>query len=387
MNDGTRTFLQETRDLLPGSRLRLLSLPRRRWASFSAAVIGGLAGSRDHAFRNHLPVMHWREDYQDVSASQLLFQKNKRRRGTVDVAIMVHGLMIDESCWKGAIHPFAATLETRLGWTPLYVRYNTGLHISTNGRLLADLLHELYLEWGDDLGRIHLIGHSMGGLVARSCLEWLRRDNHDVLNHVDRLILMCTPNGGVEVEQLRYGIENGLRLIGDLAPQLIETLMPQEKTNPRLREVALDTLVRTASSAAARIPKAAASAALWFVSFPSDGIRDVRFGYMQPEEWQAHRSDELAFMTNHRRPLPPPDHVRTYAIAASLWPTTTDVPSRVRNDGIVTVASVAAQTLDFDDIQVLANGRFKELPLLLHQVAPVSDRISDVLEAWVTREP
>lgn len=386
MTDDARTFLRDTRDLVPGSRLRLLSLPRRRWASFSAAVIGGLAGSRDHALAASLPVMHWRDDYNDVSASYLRFLKNKQRRGTVDVVVMVHGLMIDESCWKGAVNPFAATLEARFGWTPLYVRYNTGLHISENGRQLADLLRELHLTWGDDLGRVHLIGHSMGGLVARSCLEWLRRDNHEVLNHVDRLLLMCTPNGGVEVEQLRYGIENGLRLIGDLAPQLIETLMPPEKSNPKMREVALDTLIRTASTAAARIPRLATGAALAFVSFPSDGIRDVRFGYMQPEEWQAHRSDEHAFMTNHRRPLPPPEHVRTYAIAASLWPTTTDVPSRVRNDGIVTVASVAAQTLDFDDIRVIANGRFKELPLLLHQVAPVSDRIADALEAWIDRD-
>ena len=374
---------QATRELGLSSRLRLVTLPQRRFRSFREAVIGGLAGSRQMPALIHLPSMAWRADYEDVSPHQLLHLANKRRRGTRDVAVFIHGLMIDESCWKGAIDPFCNHVDSLLGWTPLFVRYNSGLHISQNGALLADLLIELFEDWGDQVGRIQLVGHSMGGLVARSCLEVLRQRNHSVLERVQRMFLLCTPNGGVEVEQLRYGVENGLRLVGELAPQLIESLLPSERANPKLQDLAVRALVRTTTTAAASIPRALTSAALWFVNFPSDGIRDVRFGYMQEEEWQLHQQDELAFMTNHRRPLPPPEHVETYALAASLWPTVSDTPSRVRNDGIVTVASVAAQTLDFDDLGLHAQDRFVELPLLAHQMAPVSSRVAQQIEAWV----
>lgn len=383
MNAPISSWTESARELGLYQRFRLLSLPQRRLRSFREAVIAGLAGDRNTPLLGQLPQMSWRDDYEDVSADRLLHLANRRRRGTRDVVIFIHGLMIDESCWKGAIDPFCNHVESRFGWTPLYVRYNTGLHISANGALLADRLIELAESWGPQLGGIQLIGHSMGGLVARSCLEVLRQRNHSVLDQVERMFLLCTPNGGVEVEQLRYGVENGLRLMGELAPQLIESFLPQERANSKFRDLAARAVVRSTASAAASIPRAIAGGALWFVSFPSDGIRDVRFGYMQPQEWQLHQRDEFAFMTNHRRPLPPPEHVKTYAVAASLWPTITDVPSRIRNDGIVTVASVAAQTLDFDDLSLQENDHFKELPLLAHQMAPVSPRIADCIDAWV----
>lgn len=369
--------------LVPQSRFRLLSLPQRRAASFASAVAAGLIGSREVSFAATLPTMSWRFDCRDVTAAQLLALHRRHRRGKIDVAVMVHGLMIDESCWTGAVNPFVEDLEGLFGWTPLFVRYNTGLHISENGAALAELLSELHAVWGAALGRVQLFGHSMGGLVSRSAVEALRVQEHPVLEHIDRMFLICTPNGGVEVEQLRFGIENGLRILQQLAPQWIERLIPEGRAGNRLQAMATRSLRRLITDAAGFVPRAVASAGLWFVAFPSDGIRDVRFGYMQQREWEAHREGELAFMTNHRRPLPPPKHVRAYAIAASLWPSSTDVPSRVRNDGIVTVASVAAQTLDFDDLGVVSAGRFAELPLLVHQAAPVSHRVADRIEAWV----
>ena len=54
------------------------------------------------------------------------------------------------------------------GWTPLYVHYNTGLQVSENGRLLAGYLETLVDRWPVPVTEIALVGHSMGGLVARS---------------------------------------------------------------------------------------------------------------------------------------------------------------------------------------------------------------------------
>ena len=39
--------------------------------------------------------------------------------------------------------PYGHRMEIELGYSPLYVRYNTGRHISENGRDLAELLEQL----------------------------------------------------------------------------------------------------------------------------------------------------------------------------------------------------------------------------------------------------
>jgi pimeloyl-ACP methyl ester carboxylesterase len=53
----------------------------------------------------------------------------------------------------------------------VYLRYNTGLHISENGRSLDTLLGALVEAWPVPVPDVVLIGHSMGGLVARSALH------------------------------------------------------------------------------------------------------------------------------------------------------------------------------------------------------------------------
>ena len=55
-----------------------------------------------------------------------------------------------------------------LGCTSVFVRYNTGRHISVNGRELSELLDALVRAWPREVEQIALVGHSMGGLVARS---------------------------------------------------------------------------------------------------------------------------------------------------------------------------------------------------------------------------
>jgi triacylglycerol esterase/lipase EstA (alpha/beta hydrolase family) len=69
--------------------------------------------------------------------------------------------------------PVRGTTAIRPGFTPVYLRYNTGLHISHNGQTLAELLNRLHVLWPaaaeEPLKETVLVGHSMGGLVARAC--------------------------------------------------------------------------------------------------------------------------------------------------------------------------------------------------------------------------
>ena len=95
------------------------------------------------------------------------------------LAVFLHGLTETEGAWcyKSERHhgragvTYGTLLEQDLGLTPLFLRYNTGLHISDNGRRLADLLDRLIEAWPVPVQDLVLIGHSMGGLVARSALH------------------------------------------------------------------------------------------------------------------------------------------------------------------------------------------------------------------------
>src|SRR4051812_38159251 len=102
---------------------------------------------------------------------------------TPRIAVFVHGLGETDDAWAlFGRRTYGAQLEEELGYTPLYLRYNTGLHISENGRRLARLLEETVESWPVPVEEIALVGHSMGGLVARSAChyggEWTRLVRH-----------------------------------------------------------------------------------------------------------------------------------------------------------------------------------------------------------------
>lgn len=112
------------------------------------------------------------------------------------LVVFVHGLCEnDRFWWYGARRNWAdadvsygSLLRDERGWTPLYLHYNTGLRISENGRLLADYLDALTARWPVPITEVALVGHSMGGLIARSAahtaadrdLGWVRALRHVV---------------------------------------------------------------------------------------------------------------------------------------------------------------------------------------------------------------
>jgi hypothetical protein len=123
------------------------------------------------------------------------------------LAVFVHGLACNETLWR--LHAerhyqnrdttYGSRLASDLGYTPLYVRYNTGLHISENGRRLATLLDQAIAEWPVPVAELLLVGHSMGGLVIRSAthygadLDWVRRVHH--------LFFLGSPHLGAPLEK------------------------------------------------------------------------------------------------------------------------------------------------------------------------------------------
>jgi hypothetical protein len=99
---------------------------------------------------------------------------------TPRLVVFVHGLMGNEVGWRlgrrQGREPYGARLARELDCTPVYIRYNSGRHISENGRSLADLLEAVVAAWPVEVGEVALVGHSMGGLVSRSACHFAAKD-------------------------------------------------------------------------------------------------------------------------------------------------------------------------------------------------------------------
>ena len=82
------------------------------------------------------------------------------------VVVLAHGLCMNDLQWQQAGHDHGAALQRDLGFTPVYLRYNSGQHVSVNARAFAAALEQLLARWPVPVQRLVLLGHSMGGLVA-----------------------------------------------------------------------------------------------------------------------------------------------------------------------------------------------------------------------------
>jgi pimeloyl-ACP methyl ester carboxylesterase len=129
------------------------------------------------------------------------------------VVVFLHGLMETEFSWGRG--PYGDRLP---GWTPVYIRYNTGRHISSNGASLDELLDELVSQWPVDIERIALVGHSMGGLVARSAAHQAALRDAAWVKHVRHVVSLGTPHMGAPLEQSVHYLSAALSALPETRP-------------------------------------------------------------------------------------------------------------------------------------------------------------------------
>jgi pimeloyl-ACP methyl ester carboxylesterase len=192
------------------------------------------------------------------------------------LAIFVHGLGETDAAWRLRAAPerpgYGACLERDFGYIPLGLRYNTGRRISDNGRDLARLLERLVVATPID--EIVLVGHSMGGLVARSACHYGAAEGHAWAAAVRHVFCLGSPHLGAPLEK-------GANALGWALARLPET------------------------RAVARI-----------VNGRSVGIKDLRYGACLEEDWCDCDADELLTDRCHDVPFLP--HATFYFVAATL---------------------------------------------------------------------
>jgi pimeloyl-ACP methyl ester carboxylesterase len=138
---------------------------------------------------------------------------------TPRVVVFVHGLMTTEFSWElGGHERFGDRLAREIGCTPVYVRYNSGRHISQNGHSLSELMEELVAAWPVEVEQVALVGHSMGGLVARSACCHATEDDAGWARLVTHSISLGSPHMGAPLEQAVHVLSAGLARLPETRP-------------------------------------------------------------------------------------------------------------------------------------------------------------------------
>lgn len=273
------------------------------------SILNGVMGDRLAASANPLAIaMHLRYRGQPVDlASATPFPGATGR-----VLLLIHGLCMNELNWQAASllrgsrpapqSDHAQALADAYGYTPIYLRYNTGLHISQNGRALSTLLQQLVERWPAAIDDLSVLAHSMGGLVMRSALYYGREQGLGWPAYVRNIVFLGTPHHGAPLERAGNRVD---ALLGST---------PYSAPFARLGQLR------------------------------SAGITDLRYGNLLDDDWQGH--DRFRRKADSRRPVPLPDGVACFAVAASSVPKGSTLAERLIGDGLVPLPSALGHHAD-----------------------------------------
>jgi pimeloyl-ACP methyl ester carboxylesterase len=210
----------------------------------SAAILNGICGDHLEATQNPLAIeMGFRTLDGPVELTPAGIA-GAYARVSPHIAVWVHGLCLTEQHWvRHGDRAMGLRLYDELDITPVYVRYNSGRHVSINGRELSDRLERMIDAWPIPVEKLTLIGHSMGGLVIRSAGWSGDRHGRAWRDKLRNVVCLGTPHQGVPLEKG-----------GELVTRLMQT---SHYLNP-----------------------------LAFGQARSDGIKDLRHGNLLDEDWQ-----------------------------------------------------------------------------------------------------
>ena len=235
---------------------------------------------------------------------------------TGKIVVLIHGLCMNDLQWKtggdGAteVHDHGAALQRDLGFTPVYLRYNSGLHVSVNGREFASTLKALLAAWPVPVESFVIVAHSMGGLVSRSAFHYGRKARHAWCKSLDKIIFLGTPHLGAPLERGGHWID------------IVLGATPYASPFAKLGKVR------------------------------SAGITDLRHGSVLDDDWQG--QDRFEPGIKALTPVPLPASVRCYAIAATIddvseRKSVSATGKRLLGDGLVPLDSALGSALGKHD--------------------------------------
>ncbi|MGF1832332.1 alpha/beta hydrolase [Photobacterium sanguinicancri] len=297
------------------------------------ATLNGLFGDtlleKKHRFAQRMSIRDQKQD--------LVLEKSQLVRQLPDaqsrIILCVHGWCMSDVQWtrKGVDH---GRQFEKFGYTPLYLRYNTGRHISENGEDFSYFLEQLISEWPCEVKELVLLGHSMGGLVSRSACYYASQHQHTWLKSLTTLVTLGSPHNGAPLAKLACWLD------------------AQIEDTPSLKVFSSIADVR------------------------SNGSRDLSRGVIFHEAW---RDGQQGVFPHIHLPL----HVNFFAAASCLGHDIEDEKNRLLGDGLVPVSSALGEArgyitrLDFPLDNLWVAGGISHLGLLNHP------QVLHQVQSWV----
>ncbi|MBK7281615.1 lipase family alpha/beta hydrolase [Candidatus Aalborgicola defluviihabitans] len=221
---------------------------------------------------------------------------------TGKVLLLIHGLCMNDLQWRAMPQEggkpqsdHAAVLAAELGYTPIYLRYNSGLHTSQNGRKLAALLEQVLQHWPVPVEELTAVVHSMGGLIIRSATHYAQQDNLHWPTQLKNIVFLGTPHHGSPLEKAGNWVD------------VILATTPFSKPLAKLGQLR------------------------------SAGITDLRYGHVLDADWQGR--DRFTRTPDSRQSLPLPEGVACYTVVATAASKRSPLADRLIGDGLVPLAS------------------------------------------------
>ena len=193
-------------------------------------------------------------------------------------------------------------LARALDCTPVYLRYNSGLHTSQNGHELSRQLTQLLTHWPVPVEEITVVAHSMSGLLARSALHDAQQTGQAWHRHLKNMVFLGTPHHGAPLER---------------AGNWVDVIL-------------------------GGTPFSAPFAKLG--QLRSAGITDLRYGHLLDSDWEGH--NRFHCQPDSREPLGLPEGVACYTVAATLSPQRDRLADRLLGDGLVPLPGALGQHED-----------------------------------------
>jgi len=211
------------------------------------------------------------------------------------ILLMIHGSCMNDIQWTRNDHNHGISLAKELGFTPVFLHYNSGLHISTNGHNFNKLIEDLVFQWPVAVKELNILAHSMGGLVTRSAFHYGQQQQRKWIKHLKKIIFLGTPHHGSPLEKA-----------GNYVDVVLEAV-PYAKPFARLGKIR------------------------------SAGVTDLRYGNILDEDWKD--SDRFEMKKDKRITVPLPKKVSCYSIAAVARKATASKSSQMLGDNMVPVKS------------------------------------------------
>ena len=200
------------------------------WTATAASILNGCFGDYLNHRENGLAIdmaFYQRGSLQRLTPEGM---RDACPAATRKLCVLLHGLCCHEGVWNfpgGRARTYGSSLQDDLGYTPFYLRYNTGLPIPVNGKALDVMLEDLFGAYPEPVDELVLIGHSMGGLVLRGACHYGAERDAAWVKSVSKAFYLGTPHEGAALEKFAHLVTSVLHavphpvtaLVGDVVNQ------------------------------------------------------------------------------------------------------------------------------------------------------------------------